>query len=1845
MKLNNGLGGGGGFALLLIVGLTSSLWAQSPLATNWRAYVPGPLAHSSPAVGADGVIYVGADGIEFGGPFRTPAELVAINPDGSQRWRRSTVDGFASPPAVGDDGTSYWSVGGTAWVQSVLYAVKSDGTNFWQYGTIPPNLAGVALGLDGTVYYSSSDGTLVALSPSGTNLWTFTAPDGAVGTVVNGRPAIGSDGTIYAGANNAGLCALSPAGQLLWSASAKEPADSFLWFALNSPVVAEDGTVYITSIEPGGLDPGRGHLFAFHPDGTRWWHFGAPMVFGDSPVIGADGSVYIGCADTNLYCLDRDGRLKWTFKAGGAIDGAGALTTGGTILFGASDGLVYAVRKDGTLLKTSQDTNGTSIALTLGADGTVYVASDGITLGALSPVAPPADAQWPTLGRDARHTGRTPALPLPAAPANLEASQGDPADKIRLIWESLPGALTYEVWRNTTNGLSTATRLVGFLVTTNSFEDLTAPASVTLYYWIRARNAGGLGPFAGPTTGFRPLPPSGGVVWQLSASGQAFNAPAEAADGTIYATSYTNRYGDPNFYISGTNGWLYAIDADGSVRWVRGFGDVVRCAPAIGADQTVYVGCFDYNLYALAPDNGVKWVFQARNAVTTTPAVGPDGTIYFGAPPVTYALRPDGSVKWTYTNAPPGSIFKFAAGPAVAANGQVFMVGSYTAVALDSGGSVLWSARTDGEVVGGLALSPDNSLLFASAGDRSRAYLRGHAWALAADGSTRWQGLEGTNYFSTPAIGPDGIVYLGSESNALYALNADGSTRWAFPTGAPVRASPAIASDGAVYFGATDGRFFAANGDGSARWQFDAGGAIGAAPLISAASNIVFGTDAGMLWCLRGNAPLAESGWPMFQHDPAHRGTQPTLPAAPVVPAEVVAGPAGGCGGMIRVTWRSSPGAERYELLRGTTNDLSLAGSVTTNLTVALQYDDDQADYGVSYHYWLRAFNAQGWSAHSQPVSARQTAKLWEFVTPAALDTSPVVADDGTILISWREVTTAPVWASTNYAAAISPDGRLLWRRPLPIVYTLGMAVGPDGNVYCLGGFAGSSVAVVNLQGTLVRQFMIGPRPVEVVAPLAVGWDGTLYYVTQYSIGAMSPVGDLLWQSSLPGSASSSSLPVVGPDGTITVDTGLWVASYHPDGRRRWSAPIASGSRLTVGEDGTAYVGFGYGTLRAFGLDGGQLWTAQGPASSSAVGSPCIAADGTIYWSGSGLRAFSPNGATNWSFSPPEAASEPPCLSADGLIYFLVERPGARIIALRSDGSEACEYPLAAVPVGPPVLCKNGLLLVALSNGKLQALQVPAGPQVGGWPMARHDSKGTSSLARRLVSPPAPEQVVATPFLDKLRVTWLDNGQWQTNEIWRAAKGETNSVLVGTVSPGTSRFDDTSAQPGMEYVYDVRARNQAGTGPFASSAAVGLPQDVSKLWSFAGPERLYGLTLGFDGTVYTYTYYGRLIAIAADGAKRWETNLNSQASGPVVVGADGTVYLSTFNGLHAFTPDGNPRWTAEPTLHFLTAPAISADGTLYVVDGIRSLAAYLPDGSLLWRKAFTGELHDAPVVAADATLRLATYDHQLFALNPDGTERWSALLSGVPSSGLALDSAGGALVATTDGPIQAIDADGHPRWSLLPALRSLTTAAIGSDGTIYESLLVTNSATGTGMCVLEALRSDGTELWTTPLEGTVFPPAIALAADGLLYLGSGTNLAAVDRGGQVRWMYDTGGPLPLAGPVLGLDGRLYIIGDKVLHALQTGSGPAANAWAMQRAHPRATASLNRPVPPPLHGGLESGRLRLTIPSPPPPAMALLGARDLGRWQILTSLFQGTNSVLLELPAGPDASEYYRIAFP
>ena len=67
---------------------------------------------------------------------------------------------------------------------------------------------------------------------------------------------------------------------------------------------------------------------------------------------------------------------------------------------------------------------------------------------------------------------------------------------------------------------------------------------------------------------------------------------------------------------------------------------------------------------------------------------------------------------------------------------------------------------------------------------------------------------------SSPAIGPDGTVYVGSFDKKLYAVNGKtGVKLWDFETGDDVDSSPAIGSDGTVYVGSDDNKLYAIKTD------------------------------------------------------------------------------------------------------------------------------------------------------------------------------------------------------------------------------------------------------------------------------------------------------------------------------------------------------------------------------------------------------------------------------------------------------------------------------------------------------------------------------------------------------------------------------------------------------------------------------------------------------------------------------------------------------------------------------------------------------------------------------------------------------------------------------------------------------------------------------------------------------------------------------------------------------------------------------------------------------------------------------------------------------------------------
>ena len=77
------------------------------------------------------------------------------------------------------------------------------------------------------------------------------------------------------------------------------------------------------------------------------------------------------------------------------------------------------------------------------------------------------------------------------------------------------------------------------------------------------------------------------------------------------------------------------------------------------------------------------------------------------------------------------------------------------------------------------------------------------------NGQKKWEFTTGDYVSSSPAIGPDDTIYIGSYDNKLYALYPNGTKKWDFATEWSIESSPMIGSDGIIYIGSRDGKLYA----------------------------------------------------------------------------------------------------------------------------------------------------------------------------------------------------------------------------------------------------------------------------------------------------------------------------------------------------------------------------------------------------------------------------------------------------------------------------------------------------------------------------------------------------------------------------------------------------------------------------------------------------------------------------------------------------------------------------------------------------------------------------------------------------------------------------------------------------------------------------------------------------------------------------------------------------------------------------------------------------------------------------------------------------------------------------
>lgn len=96
---------------------------------------------------------------------------------------------------------------------------------------------------------------------------------------------------------------------------------------------------------------------------------------------------------------------------------------------------------------------------------------------------------------------------------------------------------------------------------------------------------------------------------------------------------------------------------------------------------------------------------------------------------------------------------------------------------------------------------------------------------------------------SSPAVAPDGTIYVGAEDFFLYALKPTGELKWKYRTGLPIRSSPCIDEKGNVYAGSDDKKLYAFSPDGKKLWSFEAGGYFSSSPVVGKDGTVYAGCE------------------------------------------------------------------------------------------------------------------------------------------------------------------------------------------------------------------------------------------------------------------------------------------------------------------------------------------------------------------------------------------------------------------------------------------------------------------------------------------------------------------------------------------------------------------------------------------------------------------------------------------------------------------------------------------------------------------------------------------------------------------------------------------------------------------------------------------------------------------------------------------------------------------------------------------------------------------------------------------------------------------------------------------
>ena len=295
---------------------------------------------------------------------------------------------------------------------------------------------------------------------------------------------------------------------------------------------------------------------------------------------------------------------------------------------------------------------------------------------------------------------------------------------------------------------------------------------------------------------------------------------------------------DNIIYFGCDNGHLYAITNLGKLKWSYKVDGIIISSPAISSDGlSIYFGSNDHHFYALSSSGVLKWRYNANSPMSSSPALF-EGILYFGSMSKIHinennnknfnSKEIDINIKQKKIKTPLQATRNLHENKNHGGRREYDNLPVRNRNSSNVNHNIDDNDNNINNNNRNISNNDDNNFKYRhlnnvplssippvknqkiNKNDKKKEVSpidhddSGSLFAITIQGELLWKLNIPKGTVSSPLIGADGTIYIGTEDASLLSINQDGNVRWMYKANGPISSSPGVDADGSIYIGTSN---------------------------------------------------------------------------------------------------------------------------------------------------------------------------------------------------------------------------------------------------------------------------------------------------------------------------------------------------------------------------------------------------------------------------------------------------------------------------------------------------------------------------------------------------------------------------------------------------------------------------------------------------------------------------------------------------------------------------------------------------------------------------------------------------------------------------------------------------------------------------------------------------------------------------------------------------------------------------------------------------------------------------------------------------------------------------------